>query len=266
MTIQAYDRSSEQPAMVLLHGQPGAGSDWSAVVRAMPADVRCLAPDRPGYRSNPRPPGGFVENARWLIGEMDDAGLDDAILVGHSFGGGVALTVAALAPQRVRGLVLIASVGPGCLDGWDTLLAAPVAGTVCALAAWWLTPGIAEKRLTRIERIRDRPLEPHEHVHWEIWSRARHEHGAMWRTFLTEQRDLVNGLDDLSAGLGRVAAPTLVIADPADKMIPFATAVALCDRLPEARLVIVGHGGHSLPRRVPDVIAAQLVAFAATLA
>jgi pimeloyl-ACP methyl ester carboxylesterase len=250
---------------VLLHGQPGAGSDWNGVVRALPAGTRCLAPDRPGYRSNPRPPGGLVANARWLIGEMDDAGLDDAILVGHSFGGGVALTVAALAPERVRGLVLIASIGPGCLDGWDTLLAAPVAGTVCALAAWWLTPGLAEKRLARIERIRDSPLESHEYVHWEIWSRARHDHGQMWRTFLVEQRDLVHGLAALTASLDTIRTPALIVADPSDKMIPFATATQLRDRLSGGRLVIVGRGGHSLPRRIPEVIAAQLVVFAAGL-
>lgn len=257
--------AGEQPAFVLLHGQPGAGSDWNGVLRAMPAGYRCLAPDRPGYRSNPRPPGGLVANARWLIGEMDDAGLDDAILVGHSYGGGVALTVAALAPERVRGLVLIASIGPGCLDGWDTLLAAPVAGPVCALAAWWLTPGLAEKRLARIERIRDSPIEAHEYVHWEIWSRARHDHGQMWRTFLIEQRDLVTGLDDLTARLEQIRMPALVMADPADKMIPFATATELRDRLPGGRLVIVGHGGHNLPRRMAPVVAAQVVEFATGL-
>jgi pimeloyl-ACP methyl ester carboxylesterase len=39
-----------------------------------------------------------------VLHELDLAGLDDAILVGHSYGGGVALAVAALAPDRVRGL------------------------------------------------------------------------------------------------------------------------------------------------------------------
>ena len=38
------------------------------------------------------------------------------MLVGHSYGGGIALSVAALALQRVEALVLLASVGPGCLD------------------------------------------------------------------------------------------------------------------------------------------------------
>jgi pimeloyl-ACP methyl ester carboxylesterase len=251
--------------VVLLHGQPGAGSDWDAVVQALSPRLRSLALDRPGYRTSPHPPGSFRDNAEWLLAELDSAGLDNAILVGHSYGGGVALTAAALAPDRVRGLVLVASVGPGCLDGWDTLLASPVAGPICAVVAWWLTPWFARRRLARIERIRNRPLESHEHVSWETWGNARHELGGMWRTFLTEQRELVRGIDELDECLSEVIAPTVVIADPVDKMIPVGTAQALADRLPRARLVLVREGGHHLPRRIPQIVADEISRFAESL-
>ena len=249
-------------SVVLLHGQPGTGSDWDSVVHALPPRLRTLAPDRPGYRANPLPPGTFRENAEWLVRELDRADAQDVILVGHSYGGGVAITVAALAPERVRGLVLVSSIGPGCLDHWDPVLAAPVVGEVCAVAAWWLTPWFARHVLARVERRRDRPLAHHEHVNWTAWANADHHHGEVWRTFLTEQRSLVHGLDELNSLLGEIVAPTVVIADPADKMIPFDTAEALRDQVPGARLVLVGEGGHHLPRRVPDVIAAEIVRLA----
>ena len=251
--------------VMLLHGQPGAASDWDEVVRALPPHTRSLALDRPGYRTSPYPAGSFESNARWLLAEMDEAQIDDAILVGHSYGGGVALAVAALAPDRVRGLLLVSSVGPGCLDGWDRLLAAPIAGPVCAVAAWWLTPWFARQRLARLERIRHRALEPAEHVNWEAWGNARHEHGAMWRTFLTEQRELVDNLDALNSRLERVKAPTIVIADPADKMIPVATARALHAQLQGSRLVLVDNGGHHLPRRNPQAIAEEITRLCAEL-
>jgi pimeloyl-ACP methyl ester carboxylesterase len=256
------DRQHRDVSVVLLHGQPGAGSDWDAVVRALPPRLRSLALDRPGYRTSPHPPGNFRDNAEWLVRELDHADVQDTILVGHSYGGGVALSAAALAPDRVKGLVLVASVGPGCLDGWDALLAAPFAGPVCALAAWSLSPWFARLRVAHIERVRDRPLAPDEHLNWEIWGNARHHHGAMWRTFLTEQRSLVRGLDELNGLLGEIAAPTVVIADPADKTIRFATAEALRDQVRGARLVPVGEGGHHLPRRVPKIIAAEIARLA----
>ena len=248
-----------------MHGQPGAASDWDDVVRELPPALENVTLDRPGYRANPRPAGSLEDNARWLLAELDAAAIADAVLVGHSYGGGVALTTAALVPDRVRGLVLVASIGPHCLDGWDRLLAAPVAGPVCALAAWWLTPWVARKRLSRIERIRQRPLASDEFLNWESWGNARHEHGAMWRTFLTEQRELVRHLDQLVDRFPRVVAPALILADPSDKMIPIATAEALHAALPGSRLVRIDTGGHNLPRRNPHAVAAEIARFYATL-
>ena len=110
-----------------------------------------------------------------------------------------------------------------------------------------------------------RPLRPDEHVSWETWGNARHVHGAMWRTFLTEQRGLVRGLADLEAGLGAIAVPTLIVADAADKMIPIATSHALHRLIPQAELCIVADGGHNLPRRVPAVLAAEIGRFVDSL-
>jgi pimeloyl-ACP methyl ester carboxylesterase len=251
--------------LVLLHGQPGARSDWDAVVRALPAWLPSLALDRPGYRTNPLPAGTFDANARWLIGELDRAGIAEAILVAHSYAGGVAIAATVAHPERVRGLVLVASIGPGCLDGWDMLLAAPIAGPVCAIAAWWLTPRLARTGLSGLERLRGRRIGPQEFLNWETWANAGHAHGAMWRTFLIEQRQLVRGLEDLTRLLGRVTAATLVLADPADKMIPIDTAVALAAGIPDAKLTLTGRGGHNLPRRVPDVLAAEITRFAREL-
>ncbi len=261
-TEETQSAGQRAPApVVFLHGQPGAASDWADVVEVLPPALRTVAFDRPGYRSNPRPPGTLEDNARWLLAELDAAGIRDAVLVGHSYGGGVALTAAALAPHRVRALVLVASVGPHCLDGWDRLLAAPIAGPVCAVAAWWLTPGFARQRVARIERQRGRRLEPNEFLNWESWGSARHEHGAMWRTFLTEQRELVRHLDQLEARLPLVTAPTVILSDPTDKMIPMATAYALQEGLAHSRVVPVIGGGHNLPRRNPAAVASEIVRF-----
>lgn len=246
---------------MLLHGQPGAGSDWAAVIERLTPQFRPLALDRPGYRSSPHPPGDFTANARAVLAELDAAGIDRAVLVGHSYGGGVALTTAALAPDRVSGLILLASIGPGCLNGWDTLLAAPIAGPVCALAAWWLTPWFARARLALARRIRGRPLDIGELANWDVWARAHHEYGAVWRTFLTEQRSLVRDLNALVAGIPDIHVPALILADPADTMVPIATAHALCDLLPDARLRLIDHGGHQPARRAPQAVADAIVAF-----
>ena len=184
--------------LVLLHGQPGLGADWQQLADQLPRELRITTPDRPGYGASRQDAGGFAFNARAVLADLEARGIERAVLVGHSYGGGAALSVAQLAPERVEALVLLASVGPGCLTGWDRLLAAPVAGEVCALAAWWLTPWVARARLARIARRRRRPIAADEHVNWHIWGTAYHDHGPLWRTFVTEQRALVGELGDLN--------------------------------------------------------------------
>ncbi len=155
--------------LVLLHGQPGSAADWDQVAGLLPARFHAVAADRPGYGSSQLPAGGFGANARAVLDDLNLRGIERAVLVGHSYGGGVALSVASLAPHRVEAVVLLASVGPGCANVWDRLLAAPLTGPVCALVAWKLTPWIARARLAVFRRVHGRQPRPDEHVNWQVW-------------------------------------------------------------------------------------------------
>lgn len=250
---------------MLLHGQPGSASDWQQVTGLLPVTLSVLAVDRPGYGASQQPAGGFGYGARTVLADMDARGIGRAVLVGHSYGGGVALSVARQAPDRVEALVLLASVGPDCLTGWDRLLAAPGTGEVCALTAWWLTPWLARARLAAITRRRGRPLTADEHVNWHIWGHTHHDHGPLWRSFLIEQRALVHELGGLTASLRGITQPTLLIADPDDTLIPITTTHQLAAALPDARVQLLGQTGHHLPRRGAPQIAAAITDFLAAL-
>jgi uncharacterized membrane protein YbhN (UPF0104 family)/pimeloyl-ACP methyl ester carboxylesterase len=249
--------------LVLLHGQPGSAADWQLMAGRLPATLRTLAIDRPGYGTSPLPAGGFTAGGRAVLDDLDSRDIRRAVLVGHSYGGGVALSAASLAPHRVEAVILLASVGPGCVNGWDRLLAAPGAGQLCALVAWRLTPWIARARLARISRRRGSPLRPDEYVNWQVWGHAGGEHSPLWRTFLAEQRALLRELGELEHALGLVQAPVLVLADPSDTLVPLDTACRLARALPDARLQLVEGAGHHLPRRAPDAVAGAIVAFLA---
>jgi pimeloyl-ACP methyl ester carboxylesterase len=250
---------------VLLHGQPGSGADWRQVAGRLPSGLQVVALDRPGYGASRQGAGGFAVNARAVVAELDARGIERAVLVGHSYGGGVALAVAQLAPERVEALVLLASVGPGCLTGWDRLLAAPVAGEVCAVTAWWLTPWLARARLAAIAALRGRAIADDEHVNWHIWGHAHHDHGPVWRSFLTEQRALVHEVGGLAAALAGVVQPVLLLADPHDTLIPVSTTYQLAAVLPDARVQLLDQIGHHLPRRGAPQIAAAIAGFLAEL-
>jgi pimeloyl-ACP methyl ester carboxylesterase len=256
------DRHAAGPGpheLVLLHGQPGSPDDWQQVATRLPARLHAVAPERPGYGSSPLPAGGFTANARAVLDDLDSRGIKRAVLVGHSYGGGVALSAASMAPSRVEAVILLASVGPGCVNGWDRLLAAPGTGQLCALVAWRLTPWIARVRLAWLGGT----LRPDEHVNWQVWGHAGRGHGALWRTFLIEQRALLRELDELERAVGSVQAPVLLLADPRDTLVPIDTARRLARALPDARLQLVHGAGHHLPRRAPDAVADAIAAFLA---
>lgn len=97
--------------LVFLHGIGGRASGWAAIQQACAqAGYASLAWDMPGYGDSPLiEPCTFDDLADALAALMDAQGVSQAILVGHSLGGMVALQMWARHPERVAGLVLAAS-------------------------------------------------------------------------------------------------------------------------------------------------------------
>jgi uncharacterized protein (TIRG00374 family) len=251
--------------LVLLHGQPGSAADWEAVMARLPAQLHAVAVDRPGYGASQRPAAGFTVNAQTVLDDLDERNVDSAVLVGHSWAGGVALQAAALAPHRVKAVVLLAGVGPGSVGIVDWLLAAPVFGPLSAQLMWRWTPWIARTRLAWLNRRHGRPLYPGERGFLQVWGQKGGGVEPLWRAFLTEQRALLSELADLEAALPSIGVPVLLLADPADQIVPIMTAERLASELPDARLRLVEHAGHDLPRRAPGAVAQAITEFLAPI-
>jgi pimeloyl-ACP methyl ester carboxylesterase/uncharacterized membrane protein YbhN (UPF0104 family) len=250
--------------VVLLHGQPGIAADWQAVMARLPSQLHAVAADRPGYGASQRPAAGFGANAQAVLDDLDERKVDSAVLVGHSWGGGIALEVASLAPHRVKAVVLLAGVGPGSVGILDWLLAAPVIGPLSAQLVWRWTSWIARARIAWLSRREGRPLDAGEHIVLQVWGQ---KGGAepVWRAFLTEQRALLGELAELEAALPSIDVPVLLLADPADQIVPIMTAQRLAGELPNARLRLIAHGTHHLPRRAPDAVVEAIAGFLAAI-
>lgn len=105
------DRRSA-PTLVLVHGGTVTSTMWDGVIDHL--STRSLAVDLPGRRYRPADLAG-VTRADWIhsvCGDIERAGLDDVVLVGHSSGGFVIPEVAATLGARVRELVFIAATVP----------------------------------------------------------------------------------------------------------------------------------------------------------
>jgi non-heme chloroperoxidase len=101
----------EGAAVILLHGITDSSFSFSRVLPLLPPGLRLIALDQRGHGDSDRPAEGYTVNdfAGDVIGLMDQLGIADAALVGHSMGSFVARAVTERAPERVNRLVLIGS-------------------------------------------------------------------------------------------------------------------------------------------------------------
>jgi pimeloyl-ACP methyl ester carboxylesterase len=102
--------------VLFLHCLAGNVQTWSGVWAKMDTTrVRCLAFDFRGTGESQRAPCELTNErlARDALQVADAFGAETFVVVGHSMGGKVGLLLATLAPERVRGLVLIGTPGPG---------------------------------------------------------------------------------------------------------------------------------------------------------
>ncbi|MBB4022360.1 MULTISPECIES: alpha/beta fold hydrolase [Actibacterium] len=94
--------------VVFIHGTPGEASDWAPFLRRAPAGQHRLAIDRPGFgRSGPGAPVVALPEQARAIAALLEAGPGPAVVVGSSYGGPVALQLAANHPDLVSGVLLV---------------------------------------------------------------------------------------------------------------------------------------------------------------
>jgi pimeloyl-ACP methyl ester carboxylesterase len=242
------------PPALLLHGQPGAGRDWHAVLAALDGHVAALAPDRPGW-------DGVTEardlegNARAAVAWLDEFGGEPATIVGHSLGAAIAVLTALQAPERVAALVLAApAANAASLAALDRWLALPGAGEVFSGASLTglglaLSTGAFRRRLETRSGLPDSYLKASGRALLSGWAR---------RAFMVEQRTLVRDLPNLEARLHQIRTPTWIVTGSADRIVPVQAPQELAQQIPGAHLIELPGAGHLLPqlqaRELADIV------------
>ncbi|MFZ2016816.1 MAG: alpha/beta fold hydrolase [Nocardioides sp.] len=225
--------------VVLVHGSgPGvsAYANWRLTLPALAEGVRVFAPDLVGFGFTERPPGVRYDLGTWtdqLLGFLDAVGIERASIVGNSFGGAIALSLAARHPDRVDRLVLMGSVGVSfpITEGLD--------------AVWGYQPSFEAMRriLDYFAYSRDLVDDELAEVRYQasIQPGFQESYGAM---FPAPRQRWVDAMVTADEQIAALPHRTLVVHGREDQVIPLANAHRLLELIPDAELHVFGRCGH----------------------
>jgi pimeloyl-ACP methyl ester carboxylesterase len=250
------------PAVVLIHGHPGCAYDWRPLMGELATrGFRVLAYDRVGYGySDIRHNDDYTvdANAEELLGLLDAERLENATVVGWSYGGGVAIVAARKDPSRMSRLVLIGSVGPGIenRDGPPQLLVDFMAGP--GFAWLGLVPPLSKRVRSVLTAEAFDPDQVSPHYLSQLNANFARPY-TLW-TFRHEGRDLDGKTADLDPK--NVELPMLIVQGDGDRLVPSLVAEELHRRAPGSQLWMIEGAGHMLPITHPETLAERIAAFA----
>lgn len=108
-----YKLAGEGEKILILHGWGGSSDSWEKVIEILEKKANIICPDFPGFGKSetPKKLWNLTDFTLWLKGFVEKLDLKDFHLLGHSFGGRVAIKFSILFPERVKSLILCSSAG-----------------------------------------------------------------------------------------------------------------------------------------------------------
>lgn len=233
-----HDEGSVSP-VIFIHGSgPGvsAWANWRLVIPKVSPYRRVLAPDMVGFGYTEKPEGIVYNMDEWVrqaIAFMDALEIEQADLVGNSFGGGLALALAVQYPERVRKLVLMGAMGVNfpITEGLDSV--------------WGYEPS-PENMLRMLDLFVDDKKYANQELA-NIRYAASIEPGfqeAFSSMFPAPRQRWVESMAKHEDQIRYIKHPTLIVHGREDQVIPVANAYKLIDMIDNAQLHIYGHTGH----------------------
>ena len=256
------------PPALYVHGLGGSSQNWSALMPLLADLVDGEAVDLPGFGDSPPPDDGnysVTGHARAVIRLLDASGRGPVHLFGNSMGGAVATRVAAVRPDLVRTLTLVAPALPELRaqrTAWPTaLLAVPgVAGLFARLSRDWT----AEQRVRGVLSLcyGDPGLVTDEGLRHAVEEMERRlELPYFWDAMARSSRGIVDaytlgGQHGLWRQAERVLAPTLLIYGGRDRLVSYRMARRAAAAFRGSRLLSLPDAGHVAMMEYPETVAA----------
>jgi pimeloyl-ACP methyl ester carboxylesterase len=231
-----YAEAGAGPALVLLHGLSATHENWEYTIPAFAERWRVIAPDLPGHGRSEKPDAPYtIDFHAGVIRSLGRAlGISEAVVIGNSLGGQIAVELGLSYPRWTRALVLAAPAGG---------FGAPVQ------ALGWLIGAAARPPLLRIalplaldRSLYDASLPASETRRRILAERLAHADYPHFARAVT--RSLLGSIAAGRQPLERLRQPTLLVWGRNDRMVALSGSQRLMRMVPHARLTVIERCGH----------------------
>ncbi len=259
-------------AFVLIHGMGGCWQHWRETIPSLAQRGRVLSIDLPGFGRSQLPADGvsldgYADAAAALCRALE---VEEAVVLGHSMGGPIALRLATRHEDLTAALVLVA----GSIDTFSAVLGLRATARLAlrrpretaatlteVLTAGIRTPRLLQRQIVARGRLRQALLWPYIHRPRAIRadSLASMLAGSGRRGVFPAARAV--GRSDPRRGLAELRCPTLSIGGRHDRICPPADLAAWAELAPRARTVLLEECGHMPMIERPHALNQQLGSF-----
>ncbi len=249
--------------VLLIHGFGASSYSWRHIVAPLAQKYRVITIDLKGFGDSPKPRDdaySVYEQARLVRNFILENDLKNLHIVGHSYGGGVALAVsiylAASHPDVQKSLVLIDNIAyPQELPEFVKVLATPILGPLLIHA---LPDTLQVKALLKKVYFND-DLIPQDAI--DHYAADLGKPDAKYALLTTARQIMPTDLQAFADNYASLTIPALIIWSREDEIVPLAIGQRLHKDLPNSRLVVLSDVGHAVQEEKPALLLPHLRSF-----
>ncbi|MDJ0756696.1 MAG: alpha/beta fold hydrolase [Ardenticatenaceae bacterium] len=249
---------------LLIHGWSSSSYALSPLMEMLSKRFRCMAVDLPGYGKSPKFAGKTTipAYADLLAGLIEQVAEGPVVLIGHSMGGMISLTLTERYPMLVDRTVLICPTITGKLSNYINLFVSPITAAerfkVGQIISGWVSNavvGITDRIMRPASFAQRTVITEDEYVRLRSDARQPNQ-GTVRAECYRAMRE-----NDLSGRLGNIETPSLVIWGAEDNTVPLRDSGVVADEWPEAELRILPKAGHWPHFERPDATKRLIASF-----
>ena len=231
--------------LLILHGWGGSSGSWVKVQRILAKNgYRVIVPDFPGFGKSKTPPEawGLKEYSGFILKFTEQIGLKKFSLLGHSFGGRIAVKFTVSHPNKVQSLILCDSAGIRPKPDLKTRMISITARIGNAI----FTPKILARFKDGARNFFYIFLRHKDYVKAE---------GTMKEII----KKVIN--EDSSLELPKIKTRTLLVWGEIDKLVPLKYGYIFNEKIANSELIVLPKIGHSPNLEVPNKLAEIILNF-----